>query len=87
MLPVFCPFVGMFCVTRLLSAVISLNAHSLSLSFEEEKKIVKGSSLFSRRAGLAPHGGGLSGVSPFSASVRSGRESWCRVSSLCFLYI
>ena len=43
--PVFCPFVGVICVTRLVSAVAVLFGHSLSLSFEEKDKVVH-SSLF-----------------------------------------
>ena len=39
---VFCPFVGVVCVTHLLSAVTGLIAHPLSLSFEGEDGVVMG---------------------------------------------
>ena len=40
--PVFCPFVDVACVARLLSAVTGLTVHPLSLSFEGKDKVVMG---------------------------------------------
>ena len=70
-LPCFCPFVGVACVARLLSAVAGLIVHFLSFPFEGKDGVVRGSLILADLL-APPWGARVAALSTFVLGQRAG---------------